>query len=138
MLKHPPDILITTPESLYLLLTAERSRAMLRSVRHRDRGRDPRGRRKQARLAPDPHPGTAGARRGQPVQRVGLSATQRPIEADRPAAGRRGPDRDNADGTPRCAIVDSGHRRRLDLALELPDDELGAVPTGSRRRRSWT
>src|SRR6266566_4538444 len=40
-----------------------------------------------------------------------------------------GPDRDNTDGTPRCAIVDAGHRRRLDLALELPDDELGAVPT---------
>ena len=66
---------------------------------------------------------------GQPVQRVGLSATQRPIEAVARLLVGAGPDRDNADGTPRCAIVDSGHRRRLDLALELPDDELGAVPT---------
>ena len=43
-----------------------------------------------------------------------------------------GADRDNPDGSPRCAIVDSGHRRQLDLALEIPDDELGAVPTGEQ------
>ena len=129
MLKHPPDILITTPESLYLLLTAERSRAMLRSVRT---------------VIMDEIHAVAGNKRGshltltlerlahvadQPVQRVGLSATQRPIEAIARLLVGAGQDRDNADGTPRCAIVDSGHRRRLDLALELPDDELGAVPT---------
>ena len=129
MLKRPPDILITTPESLYLLLTAERSRAMLRSVRT---------------VIVDEIHAVAGNKRGshltltlerlahvaeQPVQRVGLSATQRPIEAVARLLVGAGPDRDNADGTPRCAIVDSGHRRRLDLALELPDDELGAVPT---------
>ncbi|HEX3188682.1 MAG TPA: DEAD/DEAH box helicase [Streptosporangiaceae bacterium] len=129
MLKHPPDILITTPESLYLLLTAERSRAMLRSART---------------VIVDEIHAVAGNKRGshltltlerlahvagQPVQRVGLSATQRPIEAIARLLVGAGPDRDNTDGTPRCAIVDSGHRRRLDLALELPDDELGAVPT---------
>ena len=129
MLKHPPDILITTPESLYLLLTAERSRAMLRSART---------------VIVDEIHAVAGNKRGShltltlerlahvagpPVQRVGLSATQRPIEAIARLLVGAGPDRDNADGTPRCAIVDSGHRRRLDLALELPDDELGAVPT---------
>jgi ATP-dependent Lhr-like helicase len=129
MLKHPPDILITTPESLYLLLTAERSRAMLRRART---------------VIVDEIHAVAGNKRGshltltlerlahvarQPVQRVGLSATQRPIEAIARLLVGAGPDRDNADGTPRCAIVDSGHRRRLDLALELPDDELGAVPT---------
>ena len=129
MLKRPPDILITTPESLYLLLTAERSRAMLRSVRT---------------VIVDEIHAVAGNKRGshltltlerlahvagQPVQRVGLSATQRPIEAIARLLVGAGPDRDNANGTPRCAIVDSGHRRRLDLALELPDDELGAVPT---------
>ena len=129
MLKRPPDILITTPESLYLLLTAERSRAMLRSART---------------VIVDEIHAVAGNKRGshltltlerlahvaeQPVQRVGLSATQRPIEAVARLLVGAGPDRDNADGTPRCAIVDSGHRRRLDLALELPDDELGAVPT---------
>ena len=132
MLKHPPDILITTPESLYLLLTAERSRAMLRSART---------------VIVDEIHAVAGNKRGshltltlerlahvaaQPVQRVGLSATQRPIEAIARLLVGAGPDRDNADGTPRCAIVDSGHRRRLDLALELPDDELGAVPTAEQ------
>ena len=132
MLKHPPDILITTPESLYLLLTAERSRAMLRSART---------------VIVDEIHAVAGNKRGshltltlerlahvagQPVQRVGLSATQRPIEAIARLLVGAGPDRDNADGSPRCAIVDSGHRRRLDLALELPDDELGAVPTAEQ------
>ena len=129
MLKHPPDILITTPESLYLLLTAERSRAMLRSART---------------VIVDEIHAVAGNKRGShlaltlerlahvaagPVQRVGLSATQRPIETVARLLVGAGPDRDNPDGTPCCAIVDSGHRRRLDLALELPDDELGAVPT---------
>jgi ATP-dependent Lhr-like helicase len=64
-----------------------------------------------------------------PVQRVGLSATQRPIEAIARLLVGSGQDRDHPDGTARCAIVDSGHRRDLDLVLELPGDELGAVPT---------
>ena len=129
MLKRPPDILITTPESLYLMVTAERSRSMLRSTRT---------------IIVDEIHAVASNKRGshlaltlerlahiaeQPVQRVGLSATQRPIETVARLLVGAGPDRDNPDGTPRCAIVDSGHRRRLDLALELPDDELGAVPT---------
>ena len=129
MLKHPPDILITTPESLYLLVTAERSRSMLRSART---------------VIVDEIHAVAGNKRGshlaltlerlahvaeEPVQRVGLSATQRPIEAIARLLVGSGVDRDHPDGTPRCAIVDSGHRRQLDLALELPDDELGAVPT---------
>ena len=129
MLKRPPDILITTPESLFLMVTAERSRSMLRSTRT---------------VIVDEIHAVASNKRGshlaltlerlahvaeQPVQRVGLSATQRPIETVARLLVGAGPDRDNPDGTPRCAIVDSGHRRRLDLALELPDDELGAVPT---------
>ena len=129
MLKHPPDILITTPESLFLMVTAERSRAMLRSVRT---------------VIVDEIHAVAGNKRGShlaltlerlahvadgPVQRVGLSATQRPIETVARLLVGSGPDRDHPDGSPRCAIVDSGHRRQLDLALELPDDELGAVPT---------
>src|SRR5436305_4197679 len=129
MLKRPPDILITTPESLYLMVTAERSRSMLCSVRT---------------VIVDEIHAVASNKRGshlaltlerlahvaqEPVQRVGLPATQRPVETvDRLLVGA-GPDRDHPDGTPRCAIVDSGHRRRLDLALEMPDDELGAVPT---------
>jgi ATP-dependent Lhr-like helicase len=129
MLKHPPDILITTPESLYLLVTAERSRSMLRST---------------TTVIVDEIHAVASNKRGshlaltlerlahvadEPVQRVGLSATQRPIETVARLLVGSGPDCDNSDGTPRCAIVDSGHRRELDLTLELPDDELGAVAT---------
>jgi ATP-dependent helicase Lhr and Lhr-like helicase len=129
MLRQPPDFLITTPESLYLLLTADRPRAMLRSVR--------------TVIADEIH-AVAGNKRGShlaltlerlahvaagPVQRIGLSATQRPIEAVARLLVGAGPDRSNADGTPRCSIVDCGHHRELDLALELPDDELGAVAT---------
>ena len=132
MLKHPPDILITTPESLYLLVTAERSRSMLRSTRT---------------VIVDEIHAVASNKRGShlaltlerlahvadgPVQRVGLSATQRPIETVARLLVGSGPDRDDADGAPRCAIVDSGHRRELDLALELPDDELGAVPSAGQ------
>ena len=132
MLKHPPDILITTPESLFLLVTAERSRSMLRSART---------------VIVDEIHSVAGNKRGshlaltlerlahvadEPVQRVGLSATVRPISAVARLLVGAGEDRDNPDGTPRCAIVDSGHRRQLDLTLEIPDDELGAVPTGEQ------
>ena len=132
MLKNPPDILITTPESLFLLVTAERSRAMLRGTRT---------------VIVDEIHSVAANKRGShlaltlerlahvaegPVQRVGLSATVRPISAIARLLVGAGEDRDNPDGTPRCAIVDSGHRRRLDLTLEIPDDELGAVPTGEQ------
>ena len=123
MLKRPPDFLITTPESLFLMVTADRSRAMLRNVKT---------------VIVDEIHAVAGNKRGshlaltlerlahvadEPVQRVGLSATQRPIDAI--ARLLVGGDQD-------CAIVDTGHRRALDLALELPDDELGAVATGSQ------
>jgi ATP-dependent Lhr-like helicase len=127
MLKHPPDFLITTPESLYLMVTAERSRAMLKGTRT---------------VIVDEIHAVAGNKRGshlaltlerlayvadEPVQRVGLSATQRPIDAiARLLVGII------TNGVPRCAIVDTGHRRALDLALELPDDELGAVATGEQ------
>jgi ATP-dependent Lhr-like helicase len=127
MLKHPPDFLITTPESLYLMVTAERSRAMLAST--------------QTIIVDEIH-AVAGNKRGShlaltmerlahvadgPVQRVGLSATQRPIEAIAELlTGLR------TGCVPRCAIVDTGHRRAMDLALELPDDELGAVASGEQ------
>jgi ATP-dependent helicase Lhr and Lhr-like helicase len=132
MLKNPPDILITTPESLYLLVTAERSRAMLRSTRTvivdeiHSVASNKRGSHLALTLERVAHVADA------PVQRVGLSATVRPIETIARLLVGSGEDRDNPDGTPRCAIVDSGHRRALDLALEIPDDELGAVPTGQQ------
>ena len=132
MLKRPPDFLITTPESLYLLVTSERARAMLAPA---------------ATVIVDEIHAVAGNKRGShlaltlerlehltagPVQRIGLSATQQPIQAVARLLVGAGPDRSAADGSPRCAIVDTGHRRDLDLALELPDDELGAVATAEQ------
>src|ERR1035438_1187672 len=132
MLKNPPEFLITTPESLYLLVTAERSRAMLAPVRT---------------VIVDEIHAVAGNKRGshlaltlerlehlaaQPVQRIGLSATQRPIGTVARLLVGAGPGRSAPDGSPRCAIVDSGHRRELDLALEMPGDELGAVASAEQ------
>jgi ATP-dependent helicase Lhr and Lhr-like helicase len=132
MLKRPPDFLITTPESLYLLLTAERPRAMLRTART---------------VIVDEIHAVAGNKRGshlaltlerlahvadEPVQRIGLSATQRPIEAVARLLVGAGTDRSEPDGSPRCSIVDSGHRRQLDLGMELPGDELGAVASSEQ------
>jgi ATP-dependent helicase Lhr and Lhr-like helicase len=132
MLRRPPNFLITTPESLYLLVTAERTRAMLAPART---------------VIVDEIHAVAGNKRGshlaltlerlehlaaQPVQRIGLSATQRPIETVARLLVGAGPDRSAPDGSPRCAIVDAGHRRELDLALELPGDELGAVASAEQ------
>ena len=61
MQKRPPHILVTTPESLYILLTAGKSREILRTVQNADRGRNPRGRRRQARLASRSFPRTSGS-----------------------------------------------------------------------------
>ena len=132
MLRRPPNFLITTPESLYLLVTAERTRAMLAPART---------------VIVDEIHAVAGNKRGshlaltlerlehlaaQPVQRIGLSATQRPIETVARLLVGAGPGRSAPDGSPRCAIVDAGHRRQLDLALELPGDELGAVASAEQ------
>jgi ATP-dependent Lhr-like helicase len=132
MLRRPPSFLVTTPESLYLLVTAERSRRLLAGV--------------ETVILDEIH-AVAGNKRGShlaltmerlqhvaaaPPQRIGLSATQRPIDAIARLLVGAGPDRSSPDGTPRCAIVDVGHRRALDLALELPDDELGAVASAEQ------
>ncbi len=115
MLKKPPHILVTTPESLFILLTAEKSRAMLRAVSTvildeiHAIADDKRGSHLMLSLA------RLDALTGRRAQRVGLSATVKPIEE----VGRLlGPD---------TRIVDVGHRRNMDLAVEVPRDELGAV-----------
>ncbi len=128
MLKAPPHILVTTPESLYLLLTAERSRAMLRSVRT---------------VIVDEIHAVLESRRGThlalslerlahvatgPLQRIGLSATVEPIE--QAAEWLAGDCRAPAEGPSRPAIINEGHRRLLDLALELPKSPLEAVMAG--------
>jgi ATP-dependent Lhr-like helicase len=119
MLRTPPHILVTTPESLYLLLTSERSRQMLRTV---------------GTVIVDEIHAVIGTRRGahlalslerlqqiaeRRLQRVGLSATQKPIdEVGRYLVG--------TSGEP-CTIVDSGHRRAMDLGVEIPRSPLDAV-----------
>jgi ATP-dependent Lhr-like helicase len=120
MLKRPPHLLVTTPESLFLLLTSERSRERLRSVRT---------------VIVDEIHALAGDKRGAHLAlslerlealcdrrplRIGLSATQHPIETTARLLTGVGEGR-------ACEIVDLGPRRGLDLAVEVPGSELGAV-----------
>src|SRR5581483_2635130 len=118
MLRRPPHILVTTPESLYLLLTAEKSRAMLRTVRTVivDEIHAVIGTRRGAHLALSLERLQALA--AQPFVRIGLSATQKPIGA----VARFLVGREDA-----CAIVDEGHRRALDVGLEVPNSPLEAL-----------
>src|SRR6266571_3061175 len=123
--KKPPHILVTTPESFYLLLTSQSGRKILTTART---------------LIVDEIHALVGNRRGShlalsmerlqalvkgPLQRIGLSATQKPIdEVARFLVGTGGLDET---GNPRCAIIDSGHSRKMDLAIELPGSPLEAV-----------
>ena len=127
MTKRPPHILITTPESFYILLTAEKSRRALADARtvivdeiHAVAG-DKRG----AHLALSLE--RLDALAGRRVQRIGLSATQKPIaEIARLLVGTR---RLLPDGTPDCEIVNTGHRRAMELTIETTGLELGPMAT---------
>src|SRR5204863_8770484 len=122
MLRTPPHILVTTPESLYLLLTAERSRQMLRTVRTVivDEIHAVIGTRRGAHLALSLERLQHVARGNDaPLQRIGLSATQKPIEEV--AQDLAGPDANDV------TIIDEGHIRALDLAVEVPRSPLEAV-----------
>ncbi|HEV8340982.1 MAG TPA: DEAD/DEAH box helicase, partial [Candidatus Binatia bacterium] len=125
MVRKPPHILITTPESLYILLTAGRSRNILRETETvildeiHAIAADKRG----AHLALSLE--RLGALVGHPLQRIGLSATQKPIEEI--ARLLVGNEHVDPDGKPACAIVDVGHRRNLDLSIDVPDQELGPI-----------
>lgn len=132
ILKRPPHFLITTPESLYLMVTAGKSREILRSVRHvivdeiHAMARDKRGSHLALTLERLRHLAKV------PPVRVGLSATQRPLERVARLLVGVGPERQTAAGKPRCTIVDVGHRRHLDLAIELPNRELDAVASNEQ------
>jgi ATP-dependent Lhr-like helicase len=119
MLKRPPHILVTTPESLYILLTADKSRAILRDV--------------ETVIVDEIH-AVADDKRGahltlslerlealtyRPLVRIGLSATQKPIEEVAHFL--------TGSGRPDPVIVNIGHRRELDLAVEVPSMPLGPV-----------
>jgi ATP-dependent Lhr-like helicase len=125
MVRRPPHIIVTTPESLYLLLTSQKGREMLRSVRTvivdeiHALARDKRGSHLALSLE------RLAALCDHPPTRIGLSATQRPIvEIARFLVGSRNV---SADGQPACQIVDAGHLRSLDLGIEVPPSELSAV-----------
>jgi len=124
MRRRPPHIVVTTPESLYILLGSESGRAMLKTTR--------------AVIVDEIHalaPNKRGvhlaislerltALCGNKLQRIGLSATQKPIEeVARFLVGA------GSDGQPAapCRIIDTGHRRARDIALELPPSPLEAV-----------
>ncbi len=119
MLKRPPHILVTTPESLYILLTADKSRAILRDVETiildeiHAVADDKRG----AHLALSLERLEALTYR-RPV-RIGLSATQKPIEEVAHFL--------TGSGRPDPVIVNIGHRRKLDMAVEVPPMPLGPV-----------
>ena len=125
MRRQPPHILVTTPESLYILLTSEGGRAMLASVGTAivDEIHAVAGNKRGAHLALSLE--RLDALAGRPVTRIGLSATQRPIET---VAHFLTGCEDGKPGT--CTIVDTGHRRERDLALELPESPLEAVMSG--------
>ena len=121
MLKRPPHILVTTPESLYILLTAEKSRAILRDV--------------ETVIVDEIH-AVADDKRGahltlslerlealthRPPVRIGLSATQKPIEEVAHFL--------TGNGRPDPVIVNIGHKRKLDLAVEVPASQLGPIAT---------
>ena len=134
MLKKPPHVLVTTPESLYVLLTSEGGRKLLAPVRTvivdeiHAVARDKRGAHLSLSLERlDALCKVSGVR---PL-RIGLSATQRPIEEL--ARYLVGTPNIGADGTPRCEIVEEGRKRTLDLAIELPPENLSAVASKEQR-----
>ena len=140
MRKRPPHIVVTTPESLYVLLGSAGGRAMLASTRT---------------VIVDEIHAIAASKRGSHLAltlerleslcqrrllRIGLSATQKPIEdvarflvgTTPPPFGHTAPDA--ASEPPQCTIIDRGYTRRRDLALEMPPVPLEAVMSGD----AWT
>src|SRR5574341_1446192 len=125
MRRRPPHILVTTPESFYILLIAEGSRRFLASAKTVivDEIHAVADNKRGAHLALSLE--RLDDLAGVPLQRIGLSATQRPIEE----IGRLlvGTQNLKPDGTPDCAIIEVGRRRDLALYVEVPDQPLGAV-----------
>ncbi|MCB9645830.1 MAG: DEAD/DEAH box helicase [Deltaproteobacteria bacterium] len=130
MLRHPPDILITTPESLYLLLTSQ-ARATLASV--------------EVVIVDEIHSMVATKRgahlflalermealpgRKAPLQRVGLSATQRPLDEVARLLGGGVVDGDAWRPRP-VTIVDAGRKRAFELKIEVPVEDMKKVGQG--------
>lgn len=125
MIKKPPHILVTTPESLFLLITSVRGREMLQST---------------TTLILDEIHAVVEDKRGSHLSlsverlehlchnkltRIGISATQKPIEET--AKFLVGTSNYREDGAADCVILDKGHKRNIDLKLEIPDTPLSAL-----------
>ena len=120
--RRPPDILITTPESLYLLLTSQ-AREILRGVEHVivDEVHAIAGTKRGAHLALSLERLEALRPESAPApQRIGLSATQRPLDAIARFLGGIGPERE-------VTIVDAGARKPLELQVVVPVDDMSAM-----------
>ncbi|MFZ2143844.1 MAG: DEAD/DEAH box helicase [Xanthobacteraceae bacterium] len=125
MRRRPPHIVVTTPESLYILLGSQSGRAMLATTRtiiiDEIHAVAPNKRGAHLALSLERLDALCGRR----LLRVGLSATQKPIEeVAHFLLGRR------TGSAAKCRIVDAGHRRARDLAIEVPDSPLEAVMSG--------
>src|SRR5207245_9679880 len=127
MTRTPPDILITTPESLFLLLTSPRAREILRTVEH---------------VIVDEIHAVAGTKRGthlalslerlerltaKPPQRIGLSATQRPLDEIARFLGGRARDENGEWRRRPVTVVDAGVRKPLDLEVVVPVEDMGEL-----------
>ncbi len=127
MVKKPPHILVTTPESLYILLTSEGGRRMLSSVRTVivDEIHAVVTNKRGAHLALSLE--RLQALVGRDITRIGLSATQNPVErVAHFLVGARGEESDT-DAPPDCTIIDVGHQREMDVAVEIPGSPLETV-----------
>ena len=133
MLRHPPDILITTPESLYLMLTSKQARKMFRTVQY---------------LIVDEIHSLCGNKRGvhlsltlerlqevadQEMIRIGLSATQRPLDAIAAyLGGQDWPGDHPSSPRPRPVnIVDAGRKKHMDLRVDCPVADFSLLPQES-------
>jgi ATP-dependent helicase Lhr and Lhr-like helicase len=127
MRRSPPHIVVTTPESLYILLGSESGRSMLATTRtvivDEIHALAPNKRGAHLALSLERLAALCGNR----LLRVGLSATQKPIEAVARFLVGAGPSGASGD---ECTIIDSGHHRARDLALEIPSSPLEAVMSG--------
>ncbi len=132
MRKRAPHVLVTTPESLYVLLTSASGRAMLRTVRTvivdeiHALARDKRG--SHLALSLERLSELCLRHTGREVQRIGLSATQKPIEDVARLLAGEGRD---------CALVDAGHLRSIDVDIVVPDTPLSAVCTHEQWRELY-
>ncbi len=130
LVRHPPDILVTTPESLYLMLTSQ-AREVLRSVEHvivdEIHSVAPTKRGAHLALSLERLERLTAGGKG-PPQRIGLSATQRPLDEVARFLGGRARDANTGEWHPRpVAVVDAGVRKPLELEIVVPVEDMAEL-----------